>query len=82
MSGPTVVIDTFRAFSTAAYLVDSGVDHIVLAETLDEARTRARAITIRSCAGRTEVASRTISISEIRRSRSMRSPISPAVPSS
>ena len=41
MSGPTVVIDTFRAFSTAAYLVDRGVDHIVLAETLDEARTRA-----------------------------------------
>ena len=44
MSGPTVVIDTFRAFSTAAYLVDRGVDHIVFAETLDEARTRARAI--------------------------------------
>ena len=44
MSGPTVVIDTFRAFSTAAYLFDRGVDHIVLTETLDEARTRALTI--------------------------------------
>lgn len=44
MSGTTVVIDTFRAFSTAAYLFGRGVDHIVLAETLDEARTRARTI--------------------------------------
>mgnify|MGYP001820001530 CR=1 FL=1 len=38
------MIDTFRAFSTAAYLVDRGVDHIVLTETLDEARARARSI--------------------------------------
>jgi len=44
VSGSTVVIDTFRAFSTAAYLVDRGVDHIVLAETLDEARRRAATI--------------------------------------
>jgi len=44
VSGSTVVVDTFRAFSTAAYLVDRGVDHIVLAETLDEARTRAQKI--------------------------------------
>lgn len=44
VSGSTVVIDTFRAFSTAAYLVDRGVDHIVLAETLDEARERAATI--------------------------------------
>lgn len=44
VSGPTIVIDTFRAFSTAAYLFDRGVDHIVLTETLDEARTRARKI--------------------------------------
>jgi 2-phosphosulfolactate phosphatase len=39
-----VVIDTFRAFSTAAYLVDRGVVQIVLAETLDEARERAATI--------------------------------------
>lgn len=45
MSGSTVVIDTFRAFSTAAYLIDRGVDLIVLTETLDEARARAGAIT-------------------------------------
>ena len=43
-SGSTIVVDTFRAFSTAAYLVGRGVDHIVLAETLDEARTRAQTI--------------------------------------
>ncbi|MGB5567640.1 MAG: 2-phosphosulfolactate phosphatase [Acidimicrobiia bacterium] len=44
VSGATVVIDTFRAFSTAAYLVDRGVDHIVLTETLDEARRQAATI--------------------------------------
>ena len=43
VSGPTVVIDTFRAFTTAAYFFDRGVDHIMLTETLDEARHRARA---------------------------------------
>ena len=43
-SGATVVIDTFRAFSTAAYLFAGGVDRIVLAETLDEARSRAASI--------------------------------------
>ena len=44
VSGPTIVIDTFRAFATAAYLFDRGVDRVVLSETLDEARDRARAI--------------------------------------
>jgi len=44
VSGATVVIDTFRAFSTAAYLVASGVGRIVLAESLDEARSRAATI--------------------------------------
>ena len=44
MSGPTIVIDTFRAFTTAAYLMANGADHIVLAETLDEARSRAASI--------------------------------------
>ena len=44
VSGPTVVIDTFRAFTTAAYLLDRGVAHIVLTETLDEARNRAKTI--------------------------------------
>lgn len=43
VSGATVVIDTFRAFSTAAYLMDRGVHHIELTETLDEARERAGA---------------------------------------
>jgi 2-phosphosulfolactate phosphatase len=44
VSGSTVVIDTFRAFSTAAYLFARGVERIVLAETLDEARSRAVSI--------------------------------------
>jgi 2-phosphosulfolactate phosphatase len=44
VSGSAIVIDTFRAFSTAAYILDRGVDHIVLAETLDEARIRAGTI--------------------------------------
>jgi len=43
VSGPTVVIDTLRAFTTAAHLLDRGVAHIVLTGTLDEARNRARA---------------------------------------
>ena len=38
------MIDTFRAFTTAAFLLDRGVDRIVLVETLDEARDRARSI--------------------------------------
>jgi len=36
--GATVVIDTFRAFSTAAFLIDAGVTELLLADTLDEAR--------------------------------------------
>ena len=44
ISGPTIVIDTFRAFSTAAYLFDAGAPFIVLTETLEEARDRARLI--------------------------------------
>lgn len=41
-TGATVIIDTFRAFSTAAELLARGVDRIVLTETLDEARATAR----------------------------------------
>ena len=37
-SGPTVVIDTFRAFTACAFAVANGVDRIVLASELDEAR--------------------------------------------
>lgn len=44
ISGPTVVIDTFRAFTTAAFLLDRGVDRIVLTESLDEARSRSQSI--------------------------------------
>jgi 2-phosphosulfolactate phosphatase len=44
ITGPTVVIDTFRAFTTAALLLDRGVDRIVLTEILDEARSRSRLI--------------------------------------
>ena len=42
VSGPIIVIDTFRAFTTAAFLLDRGVDRIVLVETLNEARDRSR----------------------------------------
>ncbi len=34
----TLVIDTFRAFTTAAFLLDAGVSTLVLADTLDDAR--------------------------------------------
>ena len=44
ISGPTIVIDTFRAFTTAAFLLGRGVDRIVLTETLDEARDRSLSI--------------------------------------
>ncbi len=37
-TGPALVIDTFRAFSTAAYLFDAGVDRLILTDGLDEAR--------------------------------------------
>jgi 2-phosphosulfolactate phosphatase len=43
-TGPTVVIDTFRAFSTAAYLIAAGAGPILLAETIDEARAAAARI--------------------------------------
>ena len=38
-TGPTIVIDTFRAFTTAAVMFDAGVDRIVLQSDLDAART-------------------------------------------
>jgi 2-phosphosulfolactate phosphatase len=41
-AGATIIIDTFRAFSTAADLLARRVDRIVLTETLDEARATAR----------------------------------------
>lgn len=44
VSGPTIVIDSFRAFSTAAYLFNRRVDRIVLTETPEDARARALAI--------------------------------------
>lgn len=37
-TGATIVIDTFRAFTTAAILFEAGVDRIVLTADLDEAR--------------------------------------------
>lgn len=40
-SGTTVVIDTFRAFTTAAVLLDRGVGRIVLADTVPAARALA-----------------------------------------
>jgi 2-phosphosulfolactate phosphatase len=36
--GPTVIIDVFRAFSTAAYAFEAGAARIVLADAIDEAR--------------------------------------------
>lgn len=40
-SGTTVVIDTFRAFTTAAVLLDNGAARVVLTETIADARQRA-----------------------------------------
>lgn len=37
-TGTTIVIDTFRAFTTAAVLFDAGIDSLYLTESLDEAR--------------------------------------------
>ena len=36
--GATIVIDTFRAFTTAAVLFDAGVDRLVLTASLDDAQ--------------------------------------------
>jgi 2-phosphosulfolactate phosphatase len=38
-TGAVAVVDTFRAYSTAAYLFDRGLARLVLTSTLDEART-------------------------------------------
>jgi 2-phosphosulfolactate phosphatase len=43
-AGPTVVIDVFRAYSTAAYALAGGAARIVLAAELEEARSLAAAI--------------------------------------
>ena len=37
-TGAVAVVDTFRAYSTAAYLIDRGIERLVLASTLEEAR--------------------------------------------
>lgn len=42
-SGPTVVIDSYRAFCTAAHLLDAGVARLVLTDDVDEARGLAAA---------------------------------------
>ncbi len=39
--GATVVIDVFRAFTTAAFALEAGADRVVLAADVDEARTLA-----------------------------------------
>jgi len=43
-TGTTIVIDTFRAFTTAAVLFEAGVETVYLSETLDQARALARAV--------------------------------------
>jgi 2-phosphosulfolactate phosphatase len=43
-TGPTVVIDTFRAFTTAAYAFAAGAERVVLAAEIDEARALAASI--------------------------------------
>lgn len=42
-TGPTVVIDSYRAFCTAAHLLDAGVARLVLTDHVDEARRLAAA---------------------------------------
>jgi 2-phosphosulfolactate phosphatase len=43
-TGATVVIDTFRAFTTAAVLLASGIEALYLVSELDEARTLANRV--------------------------------------
>jgi 2-phosphosulfolactate phosphatase len=43
-TGAVAVVDTFRAYSTAAYLFDRGLARLVLTSTLDEARTLSAAL--------------------------------------
>lgn len=43
-TGPTVVIDVFRAFTTAAHAFAAGADRIVLADDIDEALLLGKAI--------------------------------------
>lgn len=43
-AGATIIVDTFRAFSTAAELLARDVERIVLTETLDVARDVARTL--------------------------------------
>ena len=43
-TGPTIVIDVFRAFSAAAYALAAGARQIVLAEAIDEAVHLARGL--------------------------------------
>ncbi len=37
-TGAVAIVDTFRAYSTAAYLLDRGIERLVLAATIREAR--------------------------------------------
>lgn len=43
-TGAAAVIDTFRAYSTAAYLFDAGIDRLILTSTLDGVRSLAAGI--------------------------------------
>jgi len=43
-TGAAAVIDTFRAYSTAAYLFDADIARLLLTSTLDEARSAAAGI--------------------------------------
>lgn len=43
-TGAAAVIDTFRAYSTAAYLFDAGIDRLMLTSTLDGVRSLAAGI--------------------------------------
>jgi len=44
VSGATVVVDVFRAFSAAAYVFDAGAEEIVLTAEVDDARLLAGAL--------------------------------------
>ena len=48
-TGATAVIDTFRAFTTAAVLFDRGIDSLVLTADVGHARSLARSIDALTC---------------------------------
>jgi phosphosulfolactate phosphohydrolase-like enzyme len=79
-SGAVAVIDTFRAFTTAAVALANGASRIIMVATVEEALALRAADSGSICMGRSEGRRHPASITGIRRLRSPQS-ISAAGPS-